>query len=178
MSTAAVLGGVQNRVDYQGEHDSAEFDLWALVREELATNPDPRPEVVADAVFDALPEDQIANVARLGLVRLVRAYARLSYERKGDPAQTSGPPSSPRWDAVARLQRRLHDRLQVGEHVWLFLADCTREHLLHAASIRRDHAAACIAKADELERIADALTEHGASIVSELPQDVLAEVLS
>lgn len=65
-----------------------------------------------------------------------------------------------------------------GTRDWLHLGDCTRENCLAAAASRHRKAAETTAEATRFELIAEALEEHDARTVRDLPRDVLRVVLA
>ncbi len=119
---------------------------------------------------------------------VMRDYARevLTQHRTWQgAASASATPAAPgkgqsRAVQVRDAWRRLLDaRMHVGgEERWLFLRDCTRDHLLFCVQERKEQAAAMLGAADRYQRLADALAEHKrAKIVADLPNSVLAKIL-
>ena len=82
-----------------------------------------------------------------------------------------------RWaGAAAAYKRMLDQRIATGDG-WKFLRDFTADDLAAASGLRRLQAARSIARAETLDRLADALDANGCTTVGDLPDDVLREVL-
>ncbi|MDQ3317519.1 MAG: hypothetical protein M3522_09355 [Actinomycetota bacterium] len=148
------------------------LDLHALIREALAASHDPDPRLVAADVLGRIPAREVRGALALTLPRFVADVARTS-PRVGP--ESSHPTSDPqprlaasgpsRWDAVRLL---LPHRVSVADGKWKFLADCTRDDILHAANVRRNHANAELVVADRLDALASRMFAEGATTVADL----------
>lgn len=149
------------------------FDLNALIRQELDESAVADPYIVARHVRKRIaPEDEGAALDAC-LPAVVTDIARLHR------SPTTPPPGKNRKAAAVEwYQRILRQRIQVDHdgRAWKFLGDVTRDELLVAASVRREIAAATLARAHQLEQLAAAMDECAAETVSDLPPDAL-EVL-
>ncbi len=165
------------------------MDLHRLVREVADNHKDVAdPGKLAEFVFNALqPEDYEGAVWTM-----LRSYVRdvIRQQRNApEPAPVrvkdlvgSTPqafrPSSKVTGIRETWRRHLGDRVSVRDHDWKFLRDCTYEDLTSAADERRRLAAENTASARRYEKMAVALSEHDASTIGDLPENVLRELLS
>lgn len=171
-------------------------DLRALVRATLAQSAHANPNDLATEVFDKIPSTDYGFLLRYLLKEFVR---RVIHEnRSGNqifptdhprpdahPVVVGGEQAKPRVrssrSAKVRAireawQARLRDRYSIGRS-WKFLGDCTFDDLMAAASERRDLAKSNSAIAEELERYAQAVQQHKAAHLRDLPADVLRDLL-
>jgi hypothetical protein len=141
-----------------------DYDVIAAFRVALNESTDPDPANVALAVAAAVPARQRAEALAQALVRLAPTVA-------GQQRRTAMPvaPGRDRWSTAAAIYQHhlLAQRLRIGDE-WKLMGDCTADDLRAAASQRREHAAAVIVHADQLDRIAALLDERGALTVSDL----------
>jgi hypothetical protein len=82
------------------------------------------------------------------------------------------------WAAAAETYKRLLDERFAVNGEWKFLRDFTAEELVAAAEDRRTQASRLGHRADQLERLAGVLGEHGVETVRDLPVDAALGVLS
>lgn len=162
-----------------------EINLHQLVRTVVDEFPeDADPGVLADKVFTRITEGQYADALRTVLRSYVR---RVMTEDRGfrpsvptvtapdkQPYRKSGYVAAMQESGLrARLMERTH-----GANGWLLLLrDCTVDDLLAAAAERRELAASNGAAATRYEALAAALTESGKTVLGDLADDVLEEIL-
>ncbi len=153
-----------------------DFDLAALVRDVAAQVESPDPGDVAEAVLDCVSDTDLREALRQALRGYVRTHLNArrsdSFSRVHDPL--AGPS---KWDALRR-QKLLDSRLEVGEEKteWKHLRDCTRDEVLRAAAYRTELAAKNAARAAQLEKLAATMKRYRAETVSDLKDEILAEV--
>lgn len=158
------------------EPDST-FSLRALIREVGRTSLVADPGLLADDVYRRIPAEDRDAALQQALRQSVRQV--MSEERMQTQITA---PSSPGTSAKVQgirdhWQRALRDRLNVGEGVWKFLADCTAEDLIFAAEQRREQASRNRAKAAQFDTLRQQLDEHGVDRVGDLPANVLVTSL-
>ncbi len=153
------------------------FVLRTLVQEAAASSLVADPGELAADVFRRIPVEHRAAALQQSLRQYVRQI--LSEERMrtqiGRPAV---PGTSAKVQGIRdHWQRALRDRLNVGEGVWKFLADCDADDLLFAAEQRREQASRNRAKAAQYDALRQLLDEHGVKCVADLPAEVLVSSL-
>lgn len=147
----------------------SDFILRQLVRDILAETDAADPGEIAGQVMARIPPRMI----RVALSQALRLYVRQVISE----TRTAHPPVAPtainRSAKVAAIrdgwQKRLRDRVHVGGSEWKFLADCTYEDLIAAASERRQMADRNNAWARTYDAWARLLTEHNVTTFGELP---------
>lgn len=156
----------------------AGFHLRALIREQLATSPDPNPHVIAALAAKLVPDDQL----RAALDELMPDAVREEIRRQradlpsGEPAEQ--PVSRKRRGAPAyRDWLRRPVSLDHAKADWRFLGDCTRDEVLRLAELAGEVAQKNLAMQARWERLADRMAKVGAATVADLPAEMLAEVL-
>lgn len=171
--------------------EPAEFNLRALVREQLATSSEPNPHAIADRVLKLVPEEYLRDALGQCLSFLVRQmiYGERSMNRRpamlAEVTQASGkgtqPPAPSRWVGVSgRYQRLLRQRecIDAEKSAWRALGEMTREEVLKAAEIRRGNAHKNASIAKRYEALAHHMEVQQVATVQELPPDVLEAVFS
>lgn len=154
------------------------FNARDLVREVLRSSTRADPGDVAAEVYKRIPASHRGDA----LQQLLRLFVRqvISEER------TSHAPSvvsavSGRSAKVRSIrdawQRRLKDRVHVGDAHWKFLRDCTYEDLLAAANERRELADRNAAWARTYSEWAALMTDHNVQTFGQLPPTVLQDAL-
>ena len=158
-----------------------EFNLRTIVRATLSETSDADPGVVAEQVLAAIPRartrDALEQTLRL-FVRQIISEQRVS-SRPSTPSNVRTIPTTSAKVAAVRdgWQKRLRDRVHVGDGAWKFLGECTYADLLSAAAERRDLAERNAAWARQYDSWARLLTEHDVETFAELPLTVQADVL-
>lgn len=115
------------------------FVLRHMVRDILADSDTADPGALADLVLAAIPRNQV----RAALAQTLRLYVRqvISEERIGNAPSNVSPIKPSPSSKVAAIregwQRRLDDRLHVGDSQWKLLRDCTADDLDAVAAERR-----------------------------------------
>lgn len=156
-----------------------ELILRQLVREVLRESESADPGEVAEQVRARIPKAQLASA----LSQSLRLYVRQvnSEIRVGNHGPAPTPIQANRSAKVAAIrdgwQRRLRDRVHVGDGTWKFLADCGYDDLVAAASERRVLADRNQAWAHTYESWARLLTEHDVATFAELPMETQASAL-
>lgn len=166
-------------------NDNYDFDLTTLVREVCDDTDTPDPALLTKEVYRRLRhgERDAALLAALEVFVMQYVTRRRHYAIPGGQSTRdtqTGAAAGGRSTKVAAIRsyaRALRDRVAVGDGEWKFLADCTAGDLTYAAGLRREHAKATLARADQYERLAALLTRCGVSTVGALPDEVLAEGL-
>lgn len=155
----------------------SDFDLRQLVADELATSAVADPAVVADHVLKQVPDEHLRDALATCLPGWVSRVAHRPLNRSASASKLG---RSRKCDDQAWYRGILRRRLEVGQdgREWKFLGDCTRDDVLRAAQVRRDQAAANLAVAAQLEKLAEKMRVFRASTVADLDAGLLAEVLA
>lgn len=157
---------------------AADFNLRALVRDVMDNSTLKTPDEIATEVAKRIPKACVAAALQQSL----RTFARqvISEERPHGRHGVSAPVSS-RSSKVAGIrdgwQRKLRARYHVGEGAYEFLGECTAENLIFIASDLDEQAARKQTRARGFRRLAEALGEHGADRVKDLPAELLMNSL-
>lgn len=154
----------------------SDFDLHALVVRELESSPTPDPYIVAKGVAAAIPAEEMRGVLDAVLPLYIRnvgnQWARNITRRDVGDTALDGACRK----ALAYITRKAI-ALSTEVPTYKALADCTRDEVLIAVGIRRDKVIQIASEASRLEALADAMAQHKAERVADLPAEVLAEVL-
>lgn len=90
-------------------------------------------------------------------------------------------PTSKKMDRISVAENawwnRMMSHMYNTETGWTAFGDCTQADLAYAAKERRSNAAANLVEAERLERLAAALVEYSRCRVSELPHDVVSDIM-
>ena len=155
----------------------SDFILRHLVREVLADTDAADPGEIAGQVMARIPPRMI----RVALSQALRLYVRqvISETRTGNNPPSASPIQPSLKVAAIRdgWQRRLRDRVHVGDSAWKMLADCTYDDLLAAAAERRQLADRNNAWARTYDAWARLMTEAGVTTFGELPAEILMQTL-
>lgn len=156
-----------------------DFSLFEVVRAALeGGEPDPY-RVAADVIASLSLAD-----ARAALAATLPSYVRdvIRDQRRGRVrvASPAAAPTSARWDNVAELHASgeltlLRQRV-FAQGAWKFLGDCTREDVQAIAEDRDVLAAENAAAADRYRRLRAAMGRRKATVVRDLPADVLTRI--
>jgi hypothetical protein len=166
------------------------FRLRAIVREVLDTSNADHPAELAVEVYRLISAANRVEALRQALhevvaVELTRARVTPGGQH-GPDAQNYGAAGGHAQNvsrsraALARQAWRaaLRDRIHAGAGRFRKLADCGEVELLFAAAELRTHSARVVAKAETYETLAKHVADRGVAVVAELPDAVLAAVLS
>lgn len=157
------------------------FDLRALIRDVCDSSTMADPVTLAKEVARRIGRNHQREALEQALPVVVQHV--VSRRQPIAVPEQRAPSAASRSRKVASIRetwrRMLRDRIAVGPAVsdWKFLGDCTAADLAYAAAIREEHARRNAARAHQLRDLADLLTEHGVSTVSELPEPVLSASL-
>lgn len=161
-----------------------DFDLHALVRSVTETSGLLGPREIAAKVAENVPRAKLRDALAAALVPFVREdLTRLRATAPIGP-RPSAPSNrnsarSPKVRAVREAWRKvLAGQVHVGHGQWQVLADCSYDNVVFLANERHEVARRTAASGDRFERLASAMKKHKVSRVSELPESVLAEILS
>jgi hypothetical protein len=135
---------------------------------------------VTETVLGRIAKADRGEALRVALRELVRQVS--GQTRHLAPATEAAPPKTGRsWKVTAireQWKRALEESYTVGDGQRARLAELTREELLLNVREREQMAAANLAAAARLQRLADLLAEHSVARVGDLPEDVLRDVLA
>jgi hypothetical protein len=159
-------------------------DLRAAIRELGETEPDPAR--VAEKLLSTLSDEEAHAVAAAALPDYVRRVLATPYmHATGRPAptfETAGGQrtASPKVAGIIdRLDAELNKSVYVASHdEWKRFGMCCLDDVLTLVANRRRKADEVIAEANRYEHVAEAMREHNADTVADLPRDVLAKVLA
>ncbi len=149
--------------------------LRALIVDELRTSNETDRDLLAKAVIARIDDSDLPHALFEAVRRCVAQEVTRERMVRVKPDTSADAPASSRWDDVAHVLRQ---RLPVADGSWKLLADCTADDLLHAARVRREHAAENLAAAERFEAAAAVLSQRGERTVGDLPKSVVREVLS
>ena len=147
--------------------DGADFDLRAIVRQELAASSNPDPHSIVEAVFARIPRNRYVEVIHYLLHSAVRQWSTAERVLPED-LPTPGPS---RWS-------RSKIYLNGEDQRWEFLGKMTADELRLAAELRRSLAAANIAVAVRFERLAEMLEQRQVRTVDELDAAEVRQVMA
>jgi hypothetical protein len=156
-----------------------EFDLRALILDEIETSAVADPIVIAEHVAKQVPTKYLREALALALRETVRTTISGERVKVQHQAERAAAGKSTKWaDAGEMYKELLGQRVEVGgeDREWKFLGDCTRDDLLNAVGFRKKQAQSLIVSARRYEAIAQLLDKHGMARVSELPMPDLAAV--
>lgn len=146
-----------------------DLNLRATVRAVLAGTDEPDPGVIAELVMAQIPAKQRAAALDQALrlfVRQVISETRVSRVGKVTPIVS---PRSWKGQGIRDgWQRRLRDRVHVGDSAWKLLADCTYDDLMRAATERQNLADRNAAWARTYKEFALAVSEAGVDTFGDL----------
>lgn len=155
-------------------------NLRDLIREVADGSSLRGPREIAEKVAENIP----AKHVRAALAETLVAYVReeLTRARAVPVSPAAGKANSARSSKVRAVReawrRVLAGQFHVGEGRWERLADCSYEAVTFLANERREMAARNAAAAEMFERLGEQMRQHRASVVAELPEPLLAEILS
>lgn len=172
-----------------------EFDLDAVIREVLATSASANPRDIAIDVAARIPDEVLADVvalllpvrvrkvirsqragARYNTSRRVRTERPVDHQAEGDVPVAAG---SVRWQDAANIT---HDpkrwRLAIDGDGWKLLGECTEGDVKAVILSYRKLAVANEAIADRYCDLRDTMIAEGASVVADLPDDVVRMILT
>ena len=154
-----------------------DFTLRHVVRDVLAETTEADPGKLAGLVLARIPKKDYHAALSQALRLFVRQI--ISETRTGHNAPAPTPIQGSRKVAAIRegWQRRLNDRIHVGDSAWKVLRDCTYDDLLHAAQERRSLAERNAAWARQYDAWARLLTEHDVETFGDLAAEVQMQAL-
>lgn len=160
------------------------FDLSGLVRSVTDGSGLRGPREIAAKVAENVPARQRLAALEQALIPYVREY--LTRARNAAPVtpisaapRNRNSANSSRVTAIREAWRKtLVGQFHVGHGQWAVLADCSFDAVMFIAGERRENARRNAAAADMFERLADAVRVASADRVGDLPESVLAEILT
>ncbi len=156
-----------------------DFSLRALVRAALEGDETDPHRIAEDLISAMSPSDAWQALASV-MPAYVREVIREQRQRAVAPRGGAGVTTSSRWKNVAQLHAAgeltlLRARVfALGE--WKFLGDCTRDDVMDIVEQRDAEATANAAAARRYSALRAAMTRREATLVSDLPADVLSEI--
>lgn len=161
------------------------INLHSIVRRLADENPEvANPGDLADLVFASLDPGDYADAVRAMLRQYVRTI--MNESRRAPAVLFQAPvletvPPQPRSRKVTGIRESWRARLAeryCGANGWKLLRDCTQDDVAAIVAERTELAKANAMEAQRFEKIAALLREHGAAVVGDLPDAVLADVLA
>ena len=156
---------------------SAEFVLRHVVRDVLASSVEADPGILAGQVLARIPKkdrDAALKQAMRSIVRQAMAETRVGH-RPSNNAPIR--PSSKVAGIRDGWQRRLRDRVHVGESTWKLLADCTYDDLTAAAAERQEQADRNMVWVREYRAMASAVLDAEVERFGDLPVEKQMQIL-
>lgn len=158
------------------------FDLHALVRSVTDGSGLLGPREIAAKVAENVPANKRLAVLQEALVPYVRIYLQHARQPISAAPTGTGNRNSARSSKVSAIRegwrKTLAGQFHVGGGEWQTLADCSYENVAFLAAERRDVAARTIAAAEMFEALAKAMRKAKVDHVRELPESVLARILT
>lgn len=151
-----------------------DFNLRDLIREHLATSPDPNPHNIADEVARAVPSRYLREALADALQQTVVIMASMS-RNQALTKQATGFSAGGRAAAVKTYKGLLSERMSVGAGVWKLLGDCTKDDLEYVAEVRQAHAEQNAMWADRYRHLAKRM--NATQKVADLPRHVVEDAL-
>lgn len=155
----------------------SDFILRHLVRDVLKSTDEADPGEVAALVMAQIPRGK----QREALEQSMRLFVRqvISETRTGNrPANVTPIHRSAKVSAIRDgWQRRLRDRVHIGDSAWKMLADCTYDDLSAAAAERQEHADRNMVWAREYRAMASAVLDAEVETFGDLPAEVQMQIL-
>ena len=153
-----------------------EFDLWGLIRQALRASRSPDPYAVLDTVEQAIPDEELRTCVRLMLPDAIQQISKNLRRAYAETDPKVGP--SHGWRAVREASHEIRTwRIPLAKGR-KYLADLTVEDVRQVAEAYRGRAAANESWAKRYDRLAEVMEEAEAETAGDLPDEVLAEVLS
>lgn len=160
---------------------SSDFNLRATVCDVLAATDEADPGVIAGMVTAQIGQEQ----RDAALTQAMRLFVRqMISETRAANRPANVLPISRRTNRSAKVtairdgwQRRLRDRVHVGETEWKMLGDCTYADLVFVASERQKMADRNQARAREYRAMADAVADAGVETFRDLPAEQQMTIL-
>ena len=160
-----------------------DFDLAEVVTEYIRAHKSPDPYEIASEVLKQIPEDELYGVVEMLLPEYVserlRSYRHSQQKRKrskkGKEATTStrwAKTEHEDWDDI------FFTSVSVPGEGRKWLGDCTRDDIAAISNEYFDAASENQAKGESYSEIFDAMKRRRASIVSELPADLVIEAFA
>jgi hypothetical protein len=144
--------------------------LTALIRDTVAEHPDDTHDAVARIVAEATPADDLCSFYVEALTPLVAACIRLSRNAALNNKQGKSPKLD---DRRAWWRRVLRERVHVGDHRFVTIAECTIEDLEFCITERAEAISKLHSQIAKYEAIRAAMLEHGVCTAAELPDDAV-----
>lgn len=124
---------------------------------------DPDPHVLAERTFDLLPPNTIRQLALDGW----RAQIHRTIQRRRKTITSDN----------IDIQRVAIGSVDDMQYRWAHLKDCTVFDVRKIIVAHRDRAAQSSAIADRYDRLEQAMLDHNAEVVGDLPDELVAEIL-
>jgi hypothetical protein len=155
---------------------AVEYDILAAYVVALAESDDPDAREVARQVAATTPDEALRSALERALVALAPTMVTRERSQLRAHGSNGNAPRSKRWEqAVAEHNAILRQRIATATGM-VFLGEATVEQVRYAARLRRHQAAAMETQATWFERLAKAMEDRGATVVRDLPGDVLSEM--
>lgn len=155
----------------------SDFVLRSLVTEILKASTITDPGLIADEVYKRIAARERPDALKQALRQFVR---QVISEQRSAHAPGTPAPSSGSWkvrEIRDGWQRRLRDRVHVGDAQWKFLGQCTADDLRAAAAERQQLADRNSAWARQYRAWADLVDDSSAATFADLPAEVLMNAL-
>ena len=161
--------------------ESRAFDLHALVRD-IADSGLLGPREIAAKVAENVPGSRLREALALALVPYVREFltrARQPVVVSPQKARNVNSARSAKVQAIREGWRRVvSGQFHVGNGQWQVLADCSYEQVMFLVAERQEQARRNAAAAEMFERLADVMKRRKVARVGDLPESVLADILT
>jgi len=157
-----------------------DYDLRTNVRKVIEESSLRGPQEIAAKVAENVPQKHLRTALSSALVEFVRQELQKA-RRPLAPVSGSRPRSNPSAKVAAIREgwrRTLAGQFHVGDGRWQVLADCGYGEVLFLAGERFEHARRTNVAGQMFEALAEAIQGHGVDRAGDLPEPVLADILS
>lgn len=143
------------------------MSLFSLVREIIAEFPTAHPHKLARLVVERTPEGNLEEYYLTALERVVGDVLRSSRNATMNSKQSRSAKTEQRRGWWAQM---LTERVHVGESKWKPLGQCSADDLQFCISERQEQIGKLSGQIAKYEAILDAVLEHDAVVVADLPE--------
>lgn len=155
-----------------------DFDLRTNVRKVIEESSLRGPQEIAAKVAENVPQKYLRKALATSLVEFVRQELQ---KARRPLSPVSRPRSNPSAKVAAIREgwrKTLAGQFHVGSGRWEVLANCGYDEVMFLAGERFEHARRTNAAGQMFEELAEAIQAHGVGRAGDLPEQVLADILS
>lgn len=156
-----------------------DYDIHQTIRSTIAGSSLRGPREIAGKVAENVPQKHLRSV----LAATLQEFVRQELQKARRPlSPVASAPRSGRSAKVSAIRdgwrKTLAGQFHVGNSEWQVLADCSYENVQFLAAERHEHARRTAAAGAMFDALAEAMKAHGVDRVGDLPESVLASILT